>query len=91
LGYRRVWGFWLPGNDDGSTGFIDLTPIFGMQGINFFRRYYTGFYVNNNGSVTFAAASSSFTPSSITGSRRAAPVNAGVKLHRLAGVEVPHG
>jgi hypothetical protein len=39
-----------------------------MQGINFFGRYYTGFYVNNNGSVTFAAASSSFTPSSITGS-----------------------
>jgi hypothetical protein len=60
--------FSLPGNDDGSTGFIDLTPIFGTQGINFFGRYYTGFYLNNNGSVTFNAASSSFTPSSITGS-----------------------
>ncbi len=60
--------FSLPGNDDGSTGFIDLTPIFGAQGVNFFGRYYTGFYLNNNGSVTFNAASSSFTPSSITGS-----------------------
>ena len=60
--------FWLPANDDGSTAFIDLTPIFGTQGINFFGRYYTGFYLNNNGSVTFNAASSSFTPSAITGS-----------------------
>ena len=60
--------FSLAANDDGSTGFIDLTPIFGTQGINFFGRYYTGFYLNNNGSVTFNAASSSFTPSAITGS-----------------------
>ena len=60
--------FWLPANDDGSTGLIDLTPVFGTQGINFFGRYYTGFYLNNNGSVTFNAASSSFTPSAITGS-----------------------
>ena len=60
--------FSLPANDDGSTGLIDLTPIFGTQGINFFGRYYTGFYLNNNGSVTFNNASSSFTPSSITGS-----------------------
>lgn len=60
--------FSLPANDDGSTGFIDLTPIFGAQGINFFGRYYTGLYLNNNGSVTFNAATSSFTPSAITGS-----------------------
>ena len=60
--------FWLPANDDGSTGLIDLTPVFGTQGINFFGRYYTGFYLNNNGSVTFNAALSSFTPSAITGS-----------------------
>lgn len=60
--------FSLPRNDDGSTGFIDLTPIFGAQGVNFFGHYYTGFYLNNNGSVTFNAATSSFTPSSITGS-----------------------
>jgi len=60
--------FSLARNDDGSTGFIDLTPIFGAQGINFFGHSYTGFYLNNNGSVTFNAATSSFTPSAITGS-----------------------
>ena len=60
--------FSLSRNDDGSTGFIDLTPIFGAQGINFFGHSYTGFYLNNNGSVTFNTASSSFTPSAITGS-----------------------
>jgi len=60
--------FSLSRNDDGSTGFIDLTPIFGAQGINFFGHTYTGFYLNNNGSVTFNTASSSFTPSAITGS-----------------------
>ena len=60
--------FSLPRNDDGSTSFIDLTPIFGAQGVNYFGHYYTGFWLNNNGSVTFNAATSSFTPSSITGS-----------------------
>ncbi len=60
--------FSLARNDDGSTAFIDLTPVVGTQGINFFGHYYTGLYLNNNGSVTFNAATSSFTPSSITGS-----------------------
>ena len=60
--------FSLPANDDGSTGFIDLTPIFGSQGVNFFGRYYTGLYLNNNGSVTFNAATGNFTPTAITGS-----------------------
>ena len=69
LGGNAGFGeFSLPRNDDGSTPFIDLAPIFGAQGINFFGHYYTGFYLNNNGSVTFNAATSSFTPSSITGS-----------------------
>jgi hypothetical protein len=60
--------FSLARNDDSSTGFIDLTSIFGAQGINFFGHSYTGFYLNNNGSVTFNTATSSFTPSAITGS-----------------------
>ncbi len=58
----------LARNDDGSTAFIDMRPIFGAQGINFFGHYYTGFYLNNNGSVTFNTATSSFTPTAITGS-----------------------
>ncbi|MEK7687944.1 MAG: Calx-beta domain-containing protein, partial [Pseudomonadota bacterium] len=60
--------FSLARNDDGSTPFIDVRPIFGAQGINFFGHYYTGFYLNNNGSVTFNTATSSFTPTAITGS-----------------------
>jgi hypothetical protein len=32
--------FSLARNDDGSTSFIDLRPIFGTQGINFFGNYY---------------------------------------------------
>jgi hypothetical protein len=56
-----------PGTDDGSTSFINLTSVFGNQGINFFGHYYTGLYVNNNGSVTFNFATPTFTPSAITG------------------------
>src|SRR5215831_5073549 len=59
--------FTLPRNDDGSTSFINLTSVFGSQGINFFGHYYTGLYLNNNGSVTFNSATSAFTPSAITG------------------------
>jgi hypothetical protein len=58
----------LARNDDGSTSFIDLTSVFGSQGINFFGHNYTGLYLNNNGSVTFNSATSTFTPTSITGS-----------------------
>ncbi|MBY0320221.1 MAG: hypothetical protein K2X72_15970 [Reyranella sp.] len=58
----------LPANDDGSTPFIDVTSVFGVQGLNFFGHNYTGFYINNNGSVTFTAPSSSFTPTALTGS-----------------------
>src|SRR5262252_1319437 len=59
--------FSLARNDDGSTSFINLTSVFGSQGINFFGQYYTGLYLNNNGSVTFNSATSTFTPSAITG------------------------
>jgi hypothetical protein len=58
----------LPANDDGSTPFIDVTSVFGANGLNFFGHNYTGFYINNNGSVTFNAATSSFTPTALTGS-----------------------
>jgi Ca2+-binding RTX toxin-like protein len=58
----------LARNDDGSTPFIDLRTLFGSQGINFFGRQYTGFYLNNNGSLTFANPLGAYTPTSITGS-----------------------
>ena len=58
----------LDRNDDSYTGYLDLRSVFGTQGINFFGREYTGFYLNNNGSITFASATGTYTPSAITGS-----------------------
>ncbi|MBE9080097.1 cadherin domain-containing protein [Romeria aff. gracilis LEGE 07310] len=53
-------------NDDRSSGFIDITSVF-ESGINFFGTVYTGFYVNNNGNITFNAPLSTFTPFAMTG------------------------
>ncbi len=56
----------LDRNDDGSTSFIDVTSIF-ESGLNFFGTTYNGFYINNNGNITFNSALSTFTPFAITG------------------------
>ena len=53
--------------DDNSSSKIDVSGVFGASGLNFFGTNYTGLYVNTNGSLTFTAASSSFTPTAITG------------------------
>ncbi|CUH82521.1 nidogen-like domain-containing protein [Tropicibacter naphthalenivorans] len=53
-------------NDDGSTSFVDATSIF-ENGINFFGTVYDGFFINNNGSITFLAPRSTYTPDVITG------------------------
>jgi hypothetical protein len=53
--------------DDGSSTRIDLTAAL-PGGLNFFGQVFTGLWVNNNGSVSFAATMSSFTPTAITGS-----------------------
>jgi Ca2+-binding RTX toxin-like protein len=55
----------LARNDDGSTALIDFTSIF-ADGLNFFGSVFTGMYVNNNGSITFNAPRSTFTPTAIT-------------------------
>jgi hypothetical protein len=55
----------LDRNDDSSTGAIDISSIF-ENGLNFYGNVFTSLYVNNNGSVTFNAPRSSFTPSVIT-------------------------
>lgn len=51
----------LPGNDDGSTGAIDLTVAF-PGGLRFFGGPYTTCYVNNNGNITFAGPWVPWTP-----------------------------
>jgi hypothetical protein len=50
------------GNDDSSTGQINL----GFT-INLFGTSFSSLYINNNGNVTFDAPSSSFTPFGLTG------------------------
>jgi hypothetical protein len=55
----------LAPNDDGSTGRIDLTPIFGEGGLNFFGSHFTSLYVNNNGNVTFQASLGEYVPEPI--------------------------
>lgn len=48
----------LSSNDDDSSSLIDL-PF----AINFYGNTFNGFYINNNGNVTFGSALSSYTPS----------------------------
>ncbi len=51
----------LNGNDDGSTGAIDLTGAF-SGGLRFYGGPYTQFWVNNNGNITFSGPVGEFTP-----------------------------
>jgi len=51
----------LAPNDDGSTGLINLSTAF-PAGLRFYGRLYPGLYINNNGNVSFDAATGTFTP-----------------------------
>jgi Ca2+-binding RTX toxin-like protein len=53
-------------NDDATSTTIDLRPIFGSAGINFFGTAYTSMYVNNNGNVSFDSPLTQFDPQQIT-------------------------
>ena len=57
---------YLSPNDDGSTGFIDVSSIF-PEGMNLFGQTYSGFWINNNGNITFAQPMYTYTPYAITG------------------------
>jgi hypothetical protein len=52
-------------SDDGSSSAIDITSVFGADGVNFFGHHYTSLYVNNNGNISFGHSISSYTPSAI--------------------------
>jgi VCBS repeat-containing protein len=56
----------LDTGDDNSSNAINITSVFGAQGLNFFGQDYTSIYINNNGNITFDRPSSTFTPSQIT-------------------------
>jgi RHS repeat-associated protein len=56
----------LAANDDSSTGLIDIRSVF-ESGLNFFGTTYNGFYINNNGNITFQSAQSEYVPFALTG------------------------
>ena len=49
--------------DDNSSSAINITAVFGAQGLNFFGYDYTSIYINNNGNITFPVPY--FTPSEL--------------------------
>ena len=55
----------LSANDDDSSVFVDATGIF-ESGLNFFGTTYSGFYINNNGNITFTSPLSVYRPFEIT-------------------------
>ena len=50
--------------DDGSIR-VNITSVFGPQGINYFGTNYTSIYINTNGLITFAGPQTSYTPSAL--------------------------
>ena len=52
--------------DDNSSSAINITAVFGSQGLNFFGHDYTSIYINNNGNITFKDPNGSYTPTQIT-------------------------
>ncbi|MDR2015633.1 MAG: PEP-CTERM sorting domain-containing protein [Azoarcus sp.] len=77
----------LAGNDDGSTGLVNI----GFT-VNFFGNEYSRLYVNNNGNVTFDYALGIYTPFELTNTNRViiAPFFADVDT-RYAGSPVTYG
>lgn len=53
-------------NDDNHTDSIDITSVFGQQGLKFGSSFYMGTYINNNGMITFGEGFQSFTPTGIS-------------------------
>ncbi len=54
------------GNLDDGSKLVDLTSVFGSDGLNFYGTRYTSVYINTNGLLTFNSAQPSYTPSTLT-------------------------
>lgn len=59
-------------NDDGNSGEVDLSGVFG-DGLNFFGTTFSSIYINTNGNISFGSPVGQFTPSQI-GSGIATPI-----------------
>jgi Ca2+-binding RTX toxin-like protein len=55
----------LDPGDDRVFAAVDITPIFGEKGLNFFGTQFTSLYVNNNGNITFQSNFRDYTPTEI--------------------------
>lgn len=53
-------------NDDQSSPAIDITSIFGPNGLNLYGRQVKNVFINTNGNITFENALSTYTPDSIS-------------------------
>lgn len=53
------------GNYDDGSILVNITSVFGAQGINYFGTNYTGIYINTNGLVTFGGPVTTYTPQPI--------------------------
>jgi Ca2+-binding RTX toxin-like protein len=51
--------------DDNSSSAIDITPIFGSNGLNLYGNQVKNIFINTNGNITFGSALSTFNPQSI--------------------------
>jgi Ca2+-binding RTX toxin-like protein len=51
--------------DDNSSSVIDITPIFGPNGLNLYGNQVKSIFINTNGNITFEGALSTFNPRSI--------------------------
>jgi hypothetical protein len=51
--------------DDGSIR-VDITSVFGPEGINYFGTNYTAIYINTNGLITFDAPVTAYTPTDLS-------------------------
>ncbi len=76
----------MPPNDDGTwpySGGLDITGAF-PQGLKFYTGTYTQVYINNNGSISFGGAISTYTPDAFPGASQAmiAPYWADVDTRR---------
>lgn len=65
-GYAGFGENFINRNDDESSAFVDITSVF-ENGLNFFGTNYQGFYINNNGNITFNAPLANYTPFNLTG------------------------
>ena len=81
----------LARNDDGSTPAIDIRPIFGSAGLNFFGVSYTSLYVNNNGNLTFQGPLSEYIAAPIGGGGLTRPIIAAYwfDIDTRGGIDTP--